>query len=380
MEITPAINTNFLQIDESVSLSQMIGKLKESDKKSGLIFQKGKYMGILDKKRILQTKLDSTNVGLSKFIQRTPMINEHADIIETSAMMFKSNIDLLPVERQKQVIGVISSLNLAKIGSQLPETSAMKVKDCTLDKPTLIQKDDSIARAIEIMYQEHTEHIPIFDKGKLYGIISSQDVLKKYLSWPSQRSVSSRLGKGVGKVTRGSQTDTSKFALLPIENLSTNQDLVTISSKSSLKDAVSLMVKKNISALIVMDGNKLIGLLPVKNVLRAIGSLEIPENFNIKFVGLKELDWHSYDVTALKKIAGNEAFKLQRALKNDFDLVIHMKEYQKDAKKHKYSVHMKVEFPGRIVTVSQDDWDWKTAVRKTFANAKNKVGKQFKGK
>lgn len=378
MEITPAINTHFLEFDESMSLSQMIGKLKESDQKSGLIFQKGKYKGILDRKMVLQRKLDSTNTTLSKFVQKTPMVNEHADIIETSAMMFKSNIDFLPVERQKQIIGVISSLNLAKIGSELPETSKMKVKDCTLDKPSIIQKDDPIAKALEVIYQDRTEHVPIFDKGKLFGIISTQDLIRNYLDWPRQRTVSSKFSKSVGKGTRGSQPDTSNISLLPIGNLSTNQNLVTISNNDSLKNAVSLMVEKNISAILVMNGNKFLGLLTLKNVLRAIGSLEIPENFNIQFIGLKELDWHPYEIGAIKKIAANEAFKLQRLLKNDFGLVIHFKEYEKDSKKHKYSVHLKVEFPGKMVAASQDDRDWRTAVRKTFTNAQNELSKKFK--
>jgi len=378
MELTSAINKNFLEFDENISLSQMIGKLKESDKKSGLIFQKGKYKGIFDNKKVLQRKLDPTNTTLSKFVQKTPMVNEHADIIETSSMMFKSNIDFLPVESKKQIVGVISSLSLARIGSELPETSKMKVKDCLLDKPTIIQKDDPIARALEIMYQDHTEHVPIFDKSKLFGIVSAQDLIRNYLNWPRKRTVSSKLGKNVGKETKGSQSDISNLSLLPIVNLSTNQNLVTISNTSSLKEAVSLMVKKNISAILVMDGNKLLGLLTLKNVLRAIGSLEIPKNFNIQFVGLKELDWHPYEIGALKKIAANEAFKLQRSIKNDFNLVIHFKEYQKDSKKHKYSVHLKVEFPGKMVAASQDDWDWRTAIRKTFTNAQNELGKKFK--
>jgi len=37
-----------------------------------------------------------------------------------------------------------------------------------------------------------------------------------------------------------------------------------------------------------------------------------------------------------------------------------------------------VEFPGQIITSTQDDWDVITAVRKTFDNAKNVVKKKFK--
>jgi len=88
-----------------------------------------------------------------------------------------------------------------------------------------------------------------------------------------------------------------------------------------------------------------------------------------------------YDQQALQKICANEALKLQRAVNNEnFALHVHLKRYEKDGSRCKYSINMRVEFPGRIVSISQDDWDWRTAVRKTFANAKNKVQKMFKEK
>jgi len=42
-------------------------------------------------------------------------------------------------------------------------------------------------------------------------------------------------------------------------------------------------------------------------------------------------------------------------------------------------VHMRLEYPGQIITSEQDDWDIETAVRKTFNNAKNATKKKFKG-
>ena len=76
MEITSAINKHFLEFDESISLSQMIGKLKESDKKSGLIFQKGKYKGIFD------NIFHNFEIKTVSQINPLDIINEHWDKIK----------------------------------------------------------------------------------------------------------------------------------------------------------------------------------------------------------------------------------------------------------------------------------------------------------
>ena len=81
----------------------------------------------------------------------------------------------------------------------------------------------------------------------------------------------------------------------------------------------------------------------------------------------------------LQKITSNEASKIQRHLKNDvFSLTIQLKEYRKEGKQHQYAVNLKVEYPGQIITGSQEDWDFETALRKAFNNVKNNVKKKFR--
>ena len=70
--------------------------------------------------------------------------------------------------------------------------------------------------------------------------------------------------------------------------------------------------------------------------------------------------------------------KLQRKVKNEFKLIVHLKEYEKDGKRQKYSINLRIEFPGQILTSSQEDWDWRAALHKAFENAKNNAGKKFK--
>ncbi len=376
MEITPIIKDDYLILENQETVSQMIGKFKKYEKRTGLIFRNDKYLGLIEKKKLLRTKLDVTKMKIGKYIQKTPLLSEHADIIETAYLMFQSNLDYIPVERNKEIIGVVRDLDLVKLAAGLPETKNLKVKDIKLVKSVKLNKDDPIATAISLMYEKDVDQIPIFDQGEIYGVISFRDILRKYLNWSPKRDVSAKFNAETNAKTVGD--DFPKIANLPVSSFSSNDNVISIQINSSLSEAVNLMDKQNVSSLVVRQDGEVLGMLSVKNLLRTIGSLKIPENYNIKFVGLSKLRLSESQRYNLKKITSNEAFKIQRQLKNEFDLTIQFKEYSKEGKQHKYAVNLKVEYPGQMIATSQEDWDFETALRKTFNNVKNKLKKKFK--
>ncbi|MBU0460669.1 MAG: CBS domain-containing protein [Nanoarchaeota archaeon] len=376
MEITPIINDDFVVLQDEATVSELIGKLKEKEKRSALIFRNKKYLGLIEKKGLLHSKIDVTETKLKNHIQKTPLLSEHADIIETAYLMFQSNLSYIPVERNKEIIGMIRARDLAKLATELTETKDWKVKDFKLVKSVRVNKNDPIAKAIELMNTKKVDKIPVFEENKLYGIITYKDILRRYLNWSPKRDVSAKFNKMAS--SRSAEVDMPNLANLPISNFSTNDNLLTLNKEATLKQAVIIMTEKGVNSIIIQDGEEVLGLLTAKNILAKVGSLKIPVNYNIKFVGLKDLKLEQHEMYNLKKICSNEAFKLQRKIKNEFSLVVHLKSYDKQGTQQKFVVNLRIEAPGQTLSTSQDDWDLETATRKTFNNAKNALDKKFK--
>ena len=376
MEIKPLIKDDYLVLDENATLSELIGQMKQFEKRTALIFRNKKYLGLIEKKKLLKSRIDATEVKVKNFIQKTPIVNENADIIETAYLMYQSNLEYVPVESNKEIIGVLSSLDLIKSATGLKELDKVKVSDIKLIKPKKLGKDDQIATALAIMYKERIDHVPIYDQGKIYGVISFKDIIRKYLNWSPKRDISTKFNKTAS--TRSAEVDMPHLASLPVSSFSTNDNLVFGKQTDSLKNATKLMSDGNVKSLLIMENQDLLGLLTTKYLLRKIASLKIPKNYNIKFVGLNKIKLQSYQKYNIQKIASNEAFKLQRKIKNDMNLTIHIKSYDKQGGEQKFSVNLKIDFPSRVITSSQEDWDLETALRKTFNNAKNEVDKKFK--
>ncbi len=405
MDIKPLIKPDFIILQDEATVSELIGKLKQYEKHSAIVFHNNKYLGLVEKKRLLRTRLDAAEAKLSKYVQKAPTLNENAEVIETAYQLFQSNLDFAPVEKNKAIVGVVEGVDVAIAALQLPEVRKLLVSDIKLVKPSKVAKDDPISRAMEVMHDEHVDHVPVYDLGKLFGILSYKDLLRRYLGWTPYRDFSVRFNKVAGnKVV---ESEMPSLAALPVSTFCTKDNLLITRPGASLQDALTVMKKNNVHDLIVQQAvqqgaqqdDTLLGLLTVKNILRRIGSLKIPQNFNIQFIGLNQLHLGPSQKKNVQKICSHEAFKLQRKVKNEFVLVVHLKEYEQGGreegrkrkgekqqlsereegrKQHKYSVHIRVEYPGQILTVSQDDWDIETALHKTFENAKNALEKKFK--
>ena len=376
MEIQSIVKQDFILLDEEATVSELIGKLKQFEKRSALIFKKNKFSGIIEKKSLLKTRLETTTTKVKHYIQKTPLLSENADVLEAATMMFKSNLAYVPVEKNKQISGILESLDVAALAVKMPETKHLKVSDIKLVKTRPLSKGDSIAKAIESMYKNKIDHVPVFDQGKLHGIVTYKDLLRNYLNWSPKRNNSAKFNKLTS--SRSSYSDIHKMSILPIDNFTTSQNLRTINARENLKSALKVMTENNLSDLIVMDSGEFKGLLTVKNILGKVGRLKIIKHFNVKFIGLNDVRLSPQQKYNLKKITDHEAMKLQRKIKQEFTLVLHLKEYTKEGDQGKFSVHLRIEYPGKILTSEQFDWDLETALRKTFNNAKNNTNSRFK--
>ena len=377
MEIRPLVSEDYVVVDEEDTLSQLIGQLKAFEKRTALVFRKDKFLGLIEKNKLLKSRIDPSSCKVKNFIQKSPIINENSDLIETAYLMYQSNLEYVPVESNKKIIGILNALDLIKLALELPDLKKSKVKDIKLVKPSKLNKDDPMVTAIDVMYTEKVDHLPVFDQGKMYGILSFRDILRKYMNWSPKRDGSIKFNKMIS--TKSARVEQQKTEMLPVSNFSTNDNLLITSLDTALPVAISVMLENRSSDLLVMERENFLGVLTLKSMLRKIGSLKVPKNYNIQFIGLNQAKLQDYQKYNIQKIAGNEAFKLQRKINSKMNLVVHIKEYDKAGAKQKYSVHLRVEFPGKILTSSQDDWDIETALRKTFDNAKNEIKKRFHG-
>ncbi len=374
MDIQSAITQNFLTLDDETTVTQLIGKLKQANTKACLVFRKDKYLGTVEKKDLLRAKPDSQHARIDKFLQRTPFLSAQASLLEAAYLMSQGNFEFLPVVENKQISGVLTASDLLSLSRELPEVKGKRVKDLKVLHVSSVNKADPLAKATRIMHEEHVDHIPVFDKGKLSGILSCTDLMQKYLNWSPERTSSTKFTKMAS--TRAARTDWSPFSSMTVGNFSTNYNLFVVQESQLLTEAVKQMTQNNVSDLLVMKGEKYAGLITIHNLLSFIASQQKHSYYSLQFKGVQEADLTEHQSMLLQEIAEHEAEKLQRKIKQPFKITVHIKEIHKKGKQHLFDLALHVEFPGKFLTSEKSDWELEKALHKCFDSVSEELDKK----
>jgi CBS domain-containing protein len=132
----------------------------------------------------------------------------------------------------------------------VPETTVGAVM--TTD-PVTLQLNDTLRLADDMMNLVHVRHFPVFDGEKLVGVIDQDDLLHASMA-SLVRHPKDKVRAALGTVA---VKDFMKAA-------------ITIPRETSIYDAASMMVDRGIECLLVVDGDKLVGVVTRSDLLREL--------------------------------------------------------------------------------------------------------------
>ena len=363
MELAPIIKDNFLVFSDDLSLSQVAGKLQDNEKRCGLVFRNKKYLGLVEKRKLLHPSWDLSETKVDHAMVRTPILAHSTTNVEAARLFSASNAEYLPVEQDKEIVGVVSAINVTKALVDLPEAKKLLVSNVKLFKPVKLTTCDSMATAITMMLESGVDSLPVFNEGSFEGVILYKDVIRRYLNWTPQRNNSAKFNAELR--TKAAKVDTVSLGDVPLESFVAEKISHIVSLQSSLADALIKMKEMKTSELYVEDQGKYLGVLTVKNVLNTVNS-QTEKNFDIKFIGLGDVDLTEHQRDLMDRITQREAEKLQRKLGDNFTMTLHVKQIRAEGKQRSFEVKLKVDHNGQLSSTSKEDWDFETALHKCF--------------
>jgi CBS domain-containing protein len=109
-------------------------------------------------------------------------IQPEASVKRATDWLSAKNVGALVVARDDAVLGIISERDIVHAFSQYGEAVAsMSVKDIMTHGFITVPPGDDLNRVMRLMTQHRVRHLPVLHNGKLAGIISIGDVVKRRL-------------------------------------------------------------------------------------------------------------------------------------------------------------------------------------------------------
>ena len=123
----------------------------------------------------------------------------------------------------------------------------LRVREVMSQDVTTLKRNDELMIADDVMRLGRIRHLPVVDddEGTVVGIVSQRDLFR------------SALARAIGY---GEFAQSRVMKLLKVKEVMTS-DVVTIGPDSPLEEAARIMWKRKLGCLIVMDGDRLAGIL-----------------------------------------------------------------------------------------------------------------------
>jgi acetoin utilization protein AcuB len=130
----------------------------------------------------------------------------------------------------------------------------VRVSEVMVDSLVTVSPGDSLQHALSLLEKYQVHELPVVEQGRLIGIVTGGDLkffTPAYPLLPDQEEL---------RQTLRELTVAAAMTLDP----------VSIQPQATLLEAIALMYEHHVSALLVTEGDQLLGLLSVSDILRIL--------------------------------------------------------------------------------------------------------------
>ena len=132
------------------------------------------------------------------------------------------------------------------------KTRVPRVRDCMSADPAFVAPKDSLQTVIQLLLRRDIRSVPVIEDGKLVGIVTDRDIRQVAPAYP--------LFRDENEIQRYTENLTVTAAM--------TADPMTIGPDAPLVVAAKILETYRISSLPVIEGEKVLGMLLVTDVLR----------------------------------------------------------------------------------------------------------------
>jgi len=223
-------------------------------------------------KRVMSPQLDPKSTPIKR-VMTSPLrsVPEDTHIIEALGKMYRSKFrHLLVREKKGKIVGIISMRRILELAVELGQrlTESQTIGAIMTKDPVTIDAAQSINDAIQLMIKKDIGCVAVLNKGKLAGIFTERDVLKRVAV------------KGLDKKNT------------PVQKVMTS-NLVTLPPTALIGQVLEEMRNRHFRHMVVVgDGNRLVGIVSMRDVLKYAKALDVDENVRNTWKEIEEF-WES---------------------------------------------------------------------------------------
>lgn len=301
---------------------------------------KGGYVGMLDYNLLFKRESIPVTTKVKTVMERTPSITTSASVADAARLMIDSGLRALPVLEKNRIKGIVTSTDVVHSVNSIPEVARLLASDIMSGEPITVSENDDLVEALREMRSIDETSIPVVDSEG------------RVTGLVNINDISKELWRERGRMRKGQYFRNEAKPLVKdvmVAPLVTNPD-------KSISSCMEEMIDSEARICTVVDENMVPeGVISQGDILGEIVKGAVGRTVLVNLSGTKFDDPEVYDkiYSIIEKSAKSVAkFKRMRPML----INVHIEEYKQTGKEMKFSVR------GKMVTESKTffsrSWDW----------------------
>ena len=257
MKVKELMTTELITVPTSMPITEAVGMMEKEGVSRLLVEDDGKIVGILTERDVVkrlgswkERRISSTHIRVSSvYTQELIGVSEDDDVSTAARIMLDNNISSLVVRRNGDVVGLVTKTDLIK---SLIDDKRL-VSDF-IKKPVTIRYGSSLLMARKIMMENGVKRLPVILDDRVVGIITEGDI--------------ARFLTGFRKLVDDMRLE-KKMKEVRVEDVM-SRDLITVGKDATIGEVVKKMLKNEISSVLVVEEDKLLGIVTKTDLLKAL--------------------------------------------------------------------------------------------------------------
>lgn len=264
------------------TLSDVLGKMKKHDIHEIPVVIKRKLVGMVSYNTLTKRRSLPLSTKVEHIMVAPPRIKESDTVPEVAEMMMSTGSRAIPVATKRKLLGIISRTDLIESVRGMDALSEADVASIMSHSPQCVLETHTLQHARSLMKDLDERSVPVCESsGKLVGVVGIKDLA----SYFARERESETSGDYAGEKEPLEVKIGSLMRTPPI----------TVPPDAKLSEAVDLMLKKDVSSILVTENRQPIGILTQVDVIEFIASHKKTMEVFVQITGLEE-EPEVYDV------------------------------------------------------------------------------------
>jgi len=276
-EIGELVHSDVTVFSPGDTASKVLGELKETRRYEAAVASGGKF-GLITVRDMLgvsqtaQTRID----GLWRVTGSASPGDPVIDVVEA---LIRNNVRALPVVENRDIVGIVSQVDLTGALCDVPELEGVKAKELMRGPVISLDISESVAFARRLMLERGFSHVPIVEYNRLVGMVTAESIVHTFITPLGKTTVGDRIGEKVARFSG-------------IVNRIMDFHPLAVGPEASALEAVRGLRDRQKSACVMTDQRgAILGIVTPRELIGPMLRFRVAEELPVYIIGISNEDF-----------------------------------------------------------------------------------------